>query len=91
MSHLQDFLSGIEPKKPTTVRANGHVGLINLGCICYMNAMLQQLFMTNEFKYALLNIDLSGRSIGTKERKGKKYRDSVLYQLQQLFAFLELS
>lgn len=29
--------------------AKHYVGLKNLGCICYMNAMIQQLFMTKDF------------------------------------------
>jgi ubiquitin C-terminal hydrolase len=35
----------------------GHVGLKNLGCICYMNAMVQQFFMTPTFRFALLMAD----------------------------------
>lgn len=31
-----------------------HVGIVNLGCICYMVSMLQQLFMVPEFRYQLL-------------------------------------
>ncbi len=33
---------------------HGFVGIKNLGCICYMNAMLQQFFMTPTFRYAIL-------------------------------------
>lgn len=29
---------------------SGYVGLKNLGCICYMNAMIQQFFMTPTFR-----------------------------------------
>lgn len=32
----------------------GYVGIRNLGCICYMNAMMQQFYMTPEFRYAIL-------------------------------------
>jgi len=85
------MLHRVEPKKPTPAKANGYVGLTNLGCICYMNAMLQQLFMTKEFKYPLLSIDFANRNISLAEKKGRKYRDNVLFQLQRMFGFLELS
>lgn len=32
----------------------GYAGIKNLGCICYMNAMLQQFYMTPAFRYAIL-------------------------------------
>ena len=88
---VQEMLSRVEPKKVTPAKANGYVGLTNLGCICYMNAMLQQLFMTKEFKYPLLSIEFSGKPIQQAEKKGRKYRDNVLLQLQRMFGFLELS
>ena len=34
-----------------------YVGLKNLGCICYMNAMMQQFFMIPTFLYNLLQFD----------------------------------
>ena len=33
------------------------VGLRNLGCICYMNAMNQQFFNIPAFRYHLLSVD----------------------------------
>jgi ubiquitin C-terminal hydrolase len=35
----------------------GYAGLRNLGCICYMVAMLQQLFMTQAFRSLILMTD----------------------------------
>jgi ubiquitin carboxyl-terminal hydrolase 9/24 len=32
----------------------GYAGLKNLGCICYMNAMNQQLYNTETFRYMIL-------------------------------------
>ena len=32
-------------------RSSGFVGLRNLGCICYMNSMIQQFFMIPSFRY----------------------------------------
>jgi ubiquitin C-terminal hydrolase len=32
-----------------------YVGLHNLGCTCYMNSLLQQMFMTPGFGEAILN------------------------------------
>lgn len=36
---------------------NGYVGIKNLGCICYMNAMLQQFYMTPPFRYGIMMAD----------------------------------
>jgi len=32
-------------------RVEQHVGIVNLGCICYMISMLQQFFMVPQFRY----------------------------------------
>jgi uncharacterized UBP type Zn finger protein len=35
----------------------GYAGLKNLGNICYMNSMMQQLYMNKTFRYLLMRID----------------------------------
>ena len=55
-----------------------------------MNSMLQQFYMTPEFKCALLGLE-NQKPIPISEKKGKKFKDNILYQLQKMFAYLELS
>ncbi|CDW78729.1 UNKNOWN [Stylonychia lemnae] len=61
--------------------STGYVGIKNLGCICYMNSLFQQLFMVSSFRNDLLSV---------KEQNGDKVEkeDNMLYQLQLLFAGL---
>ena len=58
--------------------ATGYVGLRNLGCICYMNAMLQQLFMIPHFRYAILQAELESP-------------DALVSELQRMFGYLIMS
>mmetsp|Transcript_14025 Transcript_14025/g.14051 ORF Transcript_14025/g.14051 Transcript_14025/m.14051 type:complete len:1540 (-) Transcript_14025:424-5043(-) len=58
----------------------GYVGLKNLGCTCYMNSLLQQLFMISTFREAILN-----------SPPPKPYEESLLYQLQHIFSGLKHS
>ena len=67
-----------------------YVGLKNLGCICYMNAMMQQFFMIPTFRYNLLQVD-DGLPEELADYKGQKVDDNVMHQLQKLMAHLELS
>ena len=64
----------------------GYLGIANLGCICYINAPLQQLFMIPAFRSALLAID-------TYKDGGEPFNphESLLYQMQYLFGQLQES
>lgn len=67
-----------------------YLGIRNLGCICYMNSMLQQLYHVPAFRYQLMRCD-DGAEPDWKEYKGRTIDDNVLHQLQRLFGHLELS
>lgn len=58
---------------------SGLVGLKNLGCTCYMNSMMQQIFMIQSFRQGILSIKL------------EPYQEGLLYQLQYLFTALQYS
>ena len=72
-------------------------GLRNQGATCYMNSMIQQLFMIPTFKYLFLSInDGIDEDLGTLEDEKSVYHnkmmdDNLLHQLQNTFSFLELS
>lgn len=51
----------------------GYVGLENLGCTCYMNSTLQQLYMIPEFREAILRI--------AEDSNNEDPEENLLYQL----------
>ncbi|XP_043547608.1 ubiquitin carboxyl-terminal hydrolase 35-like isoform X1 [Chiloscyllium plagiosum] len=61
-----------------TKSETGRVGLANLGNTCYMNSVIQALFMASDFRHAVLLL---------KENDSQ----SLMMKLQWLFAFLEHS
>lgn len=63
---------------------NGYVGLKNLGCTCYMNSLIQQLFMIPYFREEILNIE-------EKSLFQNDLNDNLLYQFQLILAGLKLS
>ncbi|ETK97400.1 hypothetical protein L915_00040 [Phytophthora nicotianae] len=60
-----------------------HVGLVNPGCICYMNSLVQQLFMMPQFFGGLLSLDFSH----IKSDRPSPWQEEV-EQLQKLFVSL---
>lgn len=61
----------------------GFVGLVNQAMTCYLNSLLQTLFMTPEFRNAVYRWEFTG----TEEEAVK----SIPYQLQKLFLTLQTS
>lgn len=59
-----------------------------MGCICYMNSMLQQFFHIEPFKNVLLRLPLGEREENLGYQ-GESVQDDLVYQLQKLFVFLE--
>lgn len=59
----------------------GFVGLKNLGCTCYMNSVMQQLFMISTFREAVLQVSAPVMHPA----------DNLLYQFQKIFASLKYS
>lgn len=64
-------------------RRGAYVGLRNLGCICYMNSSLQQLFMVPKLRQDVLAIDDC--------KSNEDERGNLVFQLQHLFANLQES
>ena len=63
----------------------GYVGLKNLGCICYMNSLLQQLFMMPKFRRGILALD------EPEDTEENPKADNLIFQLQTMFSYLQES
>eukprot|EP00743_Colponemidia_sp_Colp-15_P010153 GILK01011152.1.p1 GENE.GILK01011152.1~~GILK01011152.1.p1 ORF type:complete len:1414 (-),score=327.31 GILK01011152.1:23-4129(-) len=72
-------LLGYDPSQDIRVQ-RAHIGLRNLGATCYMNCLLQLLFMNREFRHGLYQMHIGDSN---------KTEDMVTLQLQKVFAFLE--
>jgi ubiquitin C-terminal hydrolase len=90
VTYVRDLVKMINPKQSSSPKTTKYVGLYNLGCICYMNSMLQQFYMTDELRNAILSVQLPA-DLPLVEVKGKKHVENVLYQLQRMFSYLNLS
>jgi ubiquitin carboxyl-terminal hydrolase 34 len=69
--------------------SSGYAGLRNLGNICYMNSMLQQLYMNQTFKKLLLRVDDEKPEELTFDMKGNTVDDNFLHQVQRIFGYLD--
>ena len=62
-------------------------GIRNLKSICYLNSIVQQLFMILNFKYSILDANDNKESIKTDYLDD----DNFLHQLQKLFTYLSFT
>ena len=72
-----------------STKSFGHVGLKNPGCICYMNSIIQQMYMCPTFRYAIMSAD-----DGEPEKPASHNEvddDNLLHQLQIMFTYLTYS
>ncbi|XP_053167513.1 ubiquitin carboxyl-terminal hydrolase 35 [Hemicordylus capensis] len=72
-NELASFYPRLASKSET-----GKIGLINLGNTCYMNSIIQALFMASDFRHSVMNLAESNSQ-------------PLMAKLQWLFAFLEHS
>ncbi|XP_015186575.1 PREDICTED: ubiquitin carboxyl-terminal hydrolase 47 isoform X1 [Polistes dominula] len=75
--------NNINLKGPIKTETN-YVGLVNQAMTCYLNSLLQALYMTPEFRNALYNWEYI-------EGSEKDETKSIPYQLQKLFLNLQTS
>ena len=66
------------PSQDTFERSQDYVGLRNLGCICYMNSMMQQFYMIPALRYNLLCVD-DGKPEELEQYKGKVIDDNMFH------------
>lgn len=70
---------------------HGYLGLKNLGNICYMLAMLQQMYHYGTFRRLLLRVDDGKPAELVNNAVGKPVDDNVLHQLKKMFAYMQKS
>jgi len=68
----------------------GFLGIKNLGCVCYMIAMLQQFYCTPAFRHGIL-MAKDNKQVELSEVKGKLIDDNLFHQIQKMFAYLDNS
>ena len=61
--------------------STGFVGLKNIGCICYMNSIMQNLFMIPSFRKAMLEVE-------DKNHHNEPESENVLLQIKRIFGSL---
>ncbi|TMS35444.1 hypothetical protein L596_002848 [Steinernema carpocapsae] len=73
------------PTPEEIVDENGHryVGLVNQAMTCYLNSLIQTLYMTPEFRNAIYQYKVQVRASDEKK--------NIPYQLQKLFLLLQTS
>ena len=74
-------------KKKKIKKTLNYIGMRNLGNLCYLDSVIQQLFWIPLFKYSIMNVD------DKKEPKQSEFLedDNLLHQMQKLFINLSFT
>lgn len=83
---IKEFIPSIVRPGSERRSALGYVGIRNMGCTCYMNSLLQILFMIPEVRRDILSAAIDVDSLSSMERD-----DHLLLQLQRMFSYLQSS
>ena len=87
LSTLADDKVNYDPKYESK-NSTGYLGLKNLSSLCYMNSVIQQLFMIPIFKKSILNIKINDTEFKLHEKEDV---DDLLFQLIKMFYYLRFS
>lgn len=98
------FIKGYQPlskhipelnyNSKSSVKRNklNYIGIKNPGCVCYMNAMLQQFYCTPPFRYGILMANDGVENVPFLENDQMVLDDdNVFHQFQKMFAYLDSS
>jgi len=72
-------------------KQHDHVGLKNLGCICYLNSTMQQMYMVPTFRRAIMWSDDNKEANPTSNYRYSCEDDNLLHQLQEMYTYLTFS
>ena len=87
LSVLSDNKVSYDPKVEIKNEKN-YLGLKNLSSLCYMNSVIQQLYMIPIFKKSILNLKINDEIYKLNE---KSDLDDLLFQLIKMFYYLTYS
>ena len=87
LSNLPDQTLNYDPKIESK-SYNNYLGLKNLSSLCYMNSVLQQLYMIPIFQKSLMNLKIKDIDYKSKETEDL---DELLFQLIKMFYYLTYS
>jgi ubiquitin carboxyl-terminal hydrolase 34 len=81
---IKSLSSGSNKEKKKIKRISEYIGIRNLGNLCYLNSIIQQLFYIPLFKYSIMDVD------DKKEPIKSDYLDddNLLHQIQKIFTQL---
>ena len=81
-----NFTQGNSSSNSNKKSSVGFVGIRNPGCVCYMNAMLQQFYCIPAFRYTILMGQDRQEPDYVKIKDNYSIDDNVFHQLQRMFA-----